>query len=183
MLAVREAMGCLPEPIYHRSIGMTTKSGFANSNNSFSFRNPSLHPDRLHIRKFANPVSAQFPAISGPFHPAKGDPRIGGHHLIDKNHARFELIDEEFLLTFIVRPRARAQAKPAVVGDPNRFLSIFHAENGGHWAKKFFAVGGRIGWNIRQNRRLIKTALAFHRLAACEKFRTGLDRFADVGME
>src|ERR1700704_4881773 len=108
---------------------MTTISEYVNLNNYRRLSNPSLHPDGLYIRKFANPVSAQFSAISGSLHPAKRDPRIGGYHLVDKNHTRFELIDEEVLLTLIVRPRARSEAESAVVGDPNRFLGIFHTEN------------------------------------------------------
>src|SRR6516165_6635322 len=43
-----------------------------------------LYPDRLHIREFTNAHCPQFPSVSRPLHPAKWNPRIGGHHTVDE---------------------------------------------------------------------------------------------------
>ena len=67
--------------------------------------------------------------MSGPLHPAEWNTRIGSHHLINEDHARFELIDEVFFFALIVRPCARSEPKPAVIGDSNRFIHILHPEN------------------------------------------------------
>src|ERR1700730_10877926 len=114
----------------------------------FLIQNNLLHPNRLHIREFTNTVGAEFAANAGSFHSAKRNPGVREDHLIDKHHSRFQFIDEAFLLVLIVGPRARAETEPAVIGDTNRFVRIFHAENGGYRTKKFFAVSWRIFRNI-----------------------------------
>src|SRR5258708_6828466 len=146
-------------------------------------QNSLLHPDRLYIRKFTNTVSAQLPADAGALHSAERNARVREHHLIDKDHARFEFIDEAFLLALIVGPCAGAEAEPAVVGDANRFLRVFHAENGSHRAKKLFLIGWRILRNIRQDGRRIIISFAVDGLPSGQEFRPGADRFAHVIMK
>src|SRR6202521_2239062 len=156
MSAKPQSPSCFPESRYHRSSCMTIISIRFAFGNCLRISGTSLHPDCLYIRKFTNSVSAQLPAVTRELHTAEWEPRVGEHHLIDKHHSCLKFVDESFLLTLIIRPRARAQAEPAIVGDTNRFVGIFHAENGGYRAKKLFAVGRRIVRNVRQNRGGIK---------------------------
>src|SRR5258708_10190427 len=113
-------------------------------------QNSLLHPDRLYIRKFTNTVSAQLPADAGALHSAERNARVREHHLIDKDHARFEFIDEAFLLALIVGPCAGAEAEPAVVGDANRFLRVFHPENPAYGTKNSFLIALQILRNFPQ---------------------------------
>src|SRR5579862_7637399 len=46
---------------------------------------PSFNPHSFHIRKLADAVDAEFPAITGIFYAAEGQPRIGGDHAVNEN--------------------------------------------------------------------------------------------------
>ena len=95
----------------------------------------SANPHRFYIGEFANAVDAQFAAVAGTFDAAKGHARVGYDHLVDKNHSRFQFVDEKRALAVVIGPRAGAQAVAMVVGDAHGFVGIFHAKDGGDRAK------------------------------------------------
>src|SRR5580692_3280851 len=83
---------------------------------------PLLSPNRLYVRELANPVRAQFAAHPRALHPAKRDPGVGKHHLIDEDHAGFEFTHEAFLLALVVRPGAGSEAEPGIIRHANCFI-------------------------------------------------------------
>src|SRR5271166_6404414 len=140
-------------------------------------------PYRFDVREFAEAEGAELAAVAGGFHAAEGKTRVGSHHLIDENEARFEIVDEAIALRRIVGPRAGSQAEAAVIGYSDRFVDIFHAENTGNRSEEFFAVGGRIFGHVGKHCGFVEIPGAHNRLAAGQQFCPGSDGFLHIGIE
>src|SRR5437763_1516876 len=70
-----------------------------------------LDPDGLDVHKFADAEDAQLAPVAGVLDAAERQARIGGHHRIDENQPRFDLLDEALALGRVVRPRAAAETE------------------------------------------------------------------------
>src|ERR1700733_2186474 len=91
-------------------------------------------------------------------HAAEGNARIGRDHLVDEDHAGLEVANKTFLFGGEVGPDAGTEAETAVVGDADRFIDVFHAEEGGDRSEELLAVGGRILWDVGDHRGLKKVS-------------------------
>ena len=74
---------------------------------------------------------------------------------LKKDHAGGKFAREKLLLGRIVSPDAGAEAEDAVVRQLDRFLGVAHPEKQRDRAENLLAVGWRILWNFRQDRRRI----------------------------
>src|SRR5258708_2461505 len=92
-------------------------------------------PYRLNGGELSNTVRPQLPAITRPFHTPERNPSIRGHHPVDRNHSRLEIIDKPFAFVLVVGPRAGAQSKSAIVGNLNSVIQVLRPEHARHRAE------------------------------------------------
>src|SRR5215471_14342875 len=91
------------------------KQGECQMNNGQSRQ--STDPNGLGVGEFADAVGTKFATVTGGFHAAERYARVGDDHLVDENHAGFEIADKLFAFGGVVGPGARAQPETRVVGD------------------------------------------------------------------
>src|SRR6516162_156971 len=139
-----------------------------------------LYPDRLHIREFTNAHCPQFPSVSRPLHPAKWNPRIGGHHTVDENHPRIQFVDELLLLGSIVRPGARPQSESTIIRNPDGIVNIFGPEHARHRAKQLLSVSRRVFRDVDEHGRRIEISRAGERLSSGQHLRAHFHGFPHV---
>jgi len=89
--------------------------------------------------------------MAGGLYTAEGHAGIGCDHLIDEDHTGFKIVDEPFAFASIVRPRAGAEAEPAVIGDGDGLIDASHTKDAGDRAKEFLGIGGGILRDVRKN--------------------------------
>ena len=80
---------------------------------------------------------------------AEGGSGGGGQHLVERDHAGFEVGDEAGLLGRVARPHRRAEAERDVVGEGDGIVEVGGAEQHGDGAEQFLtgevAVAGQVG--------------------------------------
>src|SRR4030081_611414 len=97
-------------------------------------------PNSLDIHELPDPEDSQFPSMPRLLDAAKRNARIRRHHLVDEDHPGFQFIDEALTLPLIVGPRARPQAKTAVIGDADRLVDILDTKQRRDRTKKLLAI-------------------------------------------
>src|SRR5208282_2824959 len=142
-----------------------------------------LGPYGLDVGELTNAVRAKLAAMAGGFDAAEGNAGIGDHHLVDEDHARFELIDENLAFGGIVGPGAGTEAETDVVGNGDGFVNRLHAKEAGDGAEQFFAIGWGILGNVGKNRRRIEIAGAADGPAPGQELCARMNGFLDVGVE
>src|SRR5438093_2156522 len=113
-------------------------------------------------------------------HAAERQTWIGCDHRVDENHSSLQFRREQFLLGWIVRPRARAEPEYGVVCHLDRFGCIAHPENRRDGTENFFAVSRRFRWYVDKNRWLVKKPGTVNAVSARQQFRAGGDRFLNL---
>ena len=82
---------------------------------------------------------------------AEGGSGGGGQHLVDRDHAGFEIGDEAGFLRLFGSPHRRAEAERDVVGNGDGVVEVGGAEQHGDGAEQFLArkiaVAGQVGDN------------------------------------
>src|SRR5512146_1880996 len=117
-----------------------------------------LDPDSFDVDELVNADVAQLASVPGLFYPAEGQARVRSDHAVDEYHPGVNFINEASALFLIICPGAGAQAKDAVICQPDGRIEIGHAEEDRYRAKQLFLVGGRILGDIRDDRGGVKVA-------------------------
>src|SRR6266542_4235764 len=131
---------------------------------------PLRNPDRFRVCEFANAGSAKLAAKAGTFYAAERQTRIGCDHRIDENHSSLQFRSEEFLLGWVVGPRARREPESGVVCGLDRFVCVAHAENRCDRTENFFAVSRRFFRYIDENSWLVKKSGTMNPIFARQQF-------------
>ena len=134
-------------------------------------------PDGFGVGEFADAVGAEFAAMAGGFDAAEGNAGIGGHHLVDEDHACFEFVHENLAFGGVVGPGACTKAEAGVVGHGNGFFKRFHTEKACDWAEQFLAISGGTLGNVGENRRRVEIAGASDGFASGEQSCARLNGF------
>src|SRR5271156_6784458 len=86
-------------------------------------------PHRLGVHELADADCSQLAAVAGLLHAPERNARVGGDHLIDKNHSRLEFVDEALAFFVVVGPGAGAQTETNIICDADGFILIFRAKD------------------------------------------------------
>src|ERR1700678_3237315 len=123
---------------------------------------------RLGVEELAHAGGGELAAVAGVFDAAEGQARIAGDHGVEEDAAALQFGDEALLLGGVARPGGGAEAEGSVVGELDRFVEIFDAEEHGYGAEELFAVDRGGAGDADEDGGLKVVAFADHALAAGE---------------
>jgi len=95
---------------------------------------------RLGVEELAHAGGGELAAVAGVFDAAEGQARIAGDHGVEEDAAALQFGDEALLLGGVARPGGGAEAEGGVVGELDRFVEIFDAEEHGYGSEELLAV-------------------------------------------